>query len=164
MVEHQYAIIEAPSVLGLRSTGVERLATCVLQNGLAERLHARHACRVAPAERSGKRDATALTLNAEEIASWSPHLADAIEEVLDRGIVVFALVTVRRLGVARALDTALEHVSSETLEGFFVHFDTDSLDDDIMPAVDYHLPDGFTWDEMTSIVGRTRREPPSGWF
>jgi arginase len=85
MVQRRYAIIEAPSVLGLRSTGVDRLAGCLLKNGLAERLNARHAGRVDPPHRDGKRDAVTLTLNADAIVSWSPQLASAIGGVLDRG-------------------------------------------------------------------------------
>jgi hypothetical protein len=39
MVQRQYTTIEAPSILGLRSIGVDRLAECLLQNDLAERLN-----------------------------------------------------------------------------------------------------------------------------
>src|SRR5262245_54572681 len=85
LVRRQYAILEAPSILGLRSTGVDRLAEYLLKNGLAERLNARHAGRVAPTHRSGERDPVTLTLNAEAIVSWSPQLADAIGHILDRG-------------------------------------------------------------------------------
>jgi arginase len=60
--------------------------------------------------------------------------------------------SVRRMGVERATALALERVSHPSLDGFFIHFDADSLDDDLMPAVDYRLPDGFSWDEMTSVL------------
>jgi arginase len=40
------AIIEAPSILGLRPTGVERLPDALVNAGLLARLHARHAERV----------------------------------------------------------------------------------------------------------------------
>jgi arginase len=264
MTNRRYAILEAPSILGLRSNGVDRLASTLLGNGFAERVNAphgaRHAGRIEPFERSGKRDSTTSTLNAGEIAAWTPQLADAMARVLDRDefplvlggdcsillgttlalkrrgsygllfidghadfyqpeanpngeaasmelgfatgygpalladiegrrplvrpedtvvfgfrdvdeqqqfgsrplpaeILALDLTTVRRLGVERALDMALERVASPTLDGFFVHFDADSLDDEIMPAVDYRLPDGFTWDEMTSIIGRAVAHP-----
>src|SRR5262249_18939482 len=85
LVQRPYAVIEAPSLLGLRSRGVDRLAGSLCPNGLAERVNARHAGRVVPAHRSGERDPATLTLNAEAIASWSPQLADTIGHVLDRG-------------------------------------------------------------------------------
>ena len=40
------AIIEAPSILGLRPTGVEHLPDALVSAGLLARLHARHAGRV----------------------------------------------------------------------------------------------------------------------
>lgn len=81
----QYAIIEAPSNLGLRPTGVERLPEALLRHGLAERLHARQAVRLETPAYSDVPDPDTLTLNAHSIAQWSPMLADAVETVLDRG-------------------------------------------------------------------------------
>ena len=37
--------------------------------------------------------------------------------------------------------------------GFWVHLDVDVLDDAVMPAVDYRLPDGLTWEELTAVLG-----------
>jgi arginase len=80
-----YAIIEAPSSLGLCSTGVETLPERLLGHGLAERLDARRAARLAPPLKSGEVDEASGVLNGPEIARWSPRLADAVEEVLDAG-------------------------------------------------------------------------------
>jgi arginase len=253
MAQRQYAILEAPSILGLSSTGVDRLGQALLQNGLAERLSARHAGRVAMPHRTGERDPATLTLNAQAIASWSPRLADAIGQVLDRRefplvlggdcsillgatlalkrrgrfgllyldghadfyqpeaepkgeaasmdlafatgygpelltnlegrrplvrpedtvafgfrdaddqrqhgsqplapeILGLDLMTVRQMGLDRAMAVALERVAGPELQGFYVHLDADCLDDAIMPAVDYRIPDGFSWNELTSIL------------
>ena len=245
----RYAIIEAPSILGLKPTGVETLPEQLLRWGLAERLHARHAARLTPPPYDFERDPDTGTLNAHAIASWSPVLADAVEQVLDakefpvilggdcsivlgsmlalkrrgrygllfidghadfyqpeanpngeaasmdlafatghgpalltnlegRGPLVrdedtfvFAfrdseeqaqygsqplppaigaldLAAVRTLGVDRAARQAVEHLTRDGLDGFFIHIDADCLSDDIMPAVDYRLPDGLHWDEL----------------
>jgi arginase len=253
LMRRQYAVIEAPSVLGLKPNGVDRLAATLLENGLAERVNARLAGRLDTPPYSADRDATTGTLNADSIAAWSPRLADAVERVLDGGefplvlggdcsillgttlalkrrgrfgllfidghadfyqpeanpngeaasmdlafatghgpalltnlegrrplirpedtvafgfrdaeeqkqygsqplppeILAFDLTTVRRMGVARAVSDALERVTSRTLDGFFIHFDADSLSDSIMPAVEYRLPDGFGWGEIVSIL------------
>lgn len=85
MNDRKYAIIEAPSNLGLRPTGVELLPEALLRNGLAERLQARHAIRLDVPRYQDVRDPDTLTLNAHAIAAWSPKLADAVSDVIDRG-------------------------------------------------------------------------------
>ncbi len=249
-----YALIEAPSILGLKPTGVERLPATLLRWGLADRLQARHAARLATPEYNPERDpATGGTLNAKAIAEWSPTLADAVEQVLDarefpvvlggdcsivlgstlalkrrgrygllfidghadfyqpeanpngeaasmdlafatghgpklltdlegRGplvrdedavvfgfrdaeeqkeygsqplppdILAFDLATVRKLGAERAACDAVTHLTRDALDGFFIHVDADCLSDDIMPAVDYRLPDGLTANELTRTL------------
>jgi arginase len=84
------AIIEAPSILGLRPTGVERLSDTLVNAGLPERLHARNAGRVDALAYSDIRDPKIAFLNPEGIADYSRRLAERIGDVLDRG--EFALV------------------------------------------------------------------------
>jgi arginase len=253
MTQRAYAIVEAPSVLGLKPTGVDRLASSLLENGLAERVNARHAGRVeAPPYRRG-RDAETGTLNARAIAQWSPQLADAIAHVLDRGefalilggdcsillgatlalkrrgrfgllfidghadfyqpeanpngeaasmdlafatghgpplladleqrgplvrpedtvafgfrdgdeqrqhgsqslpadVLALDLTTVQHMGIEHAAEVALERLTRPAVEGFFIHLDADCLDDRIMPAVDYRLPGGLSWNELKSVL------------
>ena len=82
---NRYAIIEAPSILGLKPTGVDRLPTVLLQHGLADQLHARRAGRVVPTTAyDTERDSQTLTLNAHGIAEYSIQLADAVTEVVER--------------------------------------------------------------------------------
>lgn len=244
-----YAIVEAPSILGLKPTGVDKLPERLLDYGLMDRIRARRAARIPTPEYSFDRDPQTQTLNAHAIAAWSPKLADAVEGVLDAGefpvilggdcsillgptlalkrrgrygllfidghadfyqpevnpngeaasmdlafatghgpelltnlegrgplvrdddvvafgfrdaeeqatygsqplpanLRAFDLATVRELGVERAATAAVEHLTRAGLEGFFIHVDADSLSDDIMPAVDYRIPDGLSWDEL----------------
>jgi arginase len=81
----QYAIIEAPSILGLRPTGVENLPAALLAVGLADRLKARRAARVEAPAHSPQRDRETRMLNPCGIAAYSVALADAVSDVLDRG-------------------------------------------------------------------------------
>ena len=249
----QYAIIEAPSILGLKPTGTQRLAEALLANGLAERIGARRAFRLTPPEYDSARDPETLTLNAQAIASFSPLLANAVETVLARGelplilggdcsillgsalalrrrgrfgllfidghadfyqpevnpngeaasmelgfatgrgprllsdiegrrplvrdedTVVFGmrdaeeqvkygsqlmppalrtydLASVQRLGVKAAATAAIAHLTREGLDGFFIHLDADSLDDALMPAVDYRIPGGLSREELTTTL------------
>jgi arginase len=80
-----YAIIEAPSILGLKPSGVEKLPSCLLGHGLADLLDARHAARLETPPYSRHRDPETQTLNASAIADFTPTLADAVEAVIDRG-------------------------------------------------------------------------------
>ena len=52
------------------------------------------------------------------------------------------------MGAAAAARIAVEHLNRAELDGFFIHIDADCLDDAVMPAVDYRIPDGLTWDEL----------------
>jgi arginase len=249
----RYAIIEAPSILGLKPTGVERLPERLLELGLAERIDARLAARLATPPYEFERDPATLTLNAHAIASWTPRLADAVEEVIDAGefpfvlggdcsivlgstlalrrrgrygllfidghtdfyqpevnpngeaasmdlafatghgpqlltdiegrrplvrdedavafgyrdaeeqaeygsqplpqsLRAFDLQTVRALGITQAAQAAVAHLSRPELDGFFIHIDADSIDDALMPAVDYRIPDGLSWDELRTVL------------
>jgi arginase len=248
------AIVEAPSHLGLRAAGVERLPDALLANGLAERLGARRAGRLTPPAPDPAIDRETGMLNPGGLRDYSRWLADAVEAVLDRGefpivlggdcsillgnalalkrrgrygllfldghadfyqpeaeptgeaasmdlalvtgrgpeivtniegrrplvrdedIVVFAfrdaehaaaegsrplpttilaidLATVRKRGIERAAREALAHLEREDgPAGFWIHLDADVLDDAIMPAVDYRLPDGLRWDELRGVL------------
>ncbi|MGF6348929.1 arginase family protein [Variovorax sp. W2I14] len=248
-----YAILEAPSTLGLATDGVERLPDRLLELGLAERIHARRAGRLAVPPRNPVPDPDTGILNASAIAAWSPRLADAMEAVLDarefpivlggdctivlgsmlalrrrgryglffidgnadffqpeaepngegasmdlalvtgcgpslvtdiegRGplvrpedAVAFAyrdhkdqqeygsqplpkelkaidLPAVRAMGVEASARKAIDHLTREGLDGFFIHLDADCLDDALMPAVDFRVPDGLSWDELGTAL------------
>jgi arginase len=252
----RFAVIEAPSILGLRPTGVETLPEALIWAGLIDRLGARHAGRVTPQTAYDfERDPATLTLNGTGIASYSQALADAVGEVIDCGdfpvvlggdcsILLGGLLALKRRGrygllfidghadfynpeanpngeaasmdlafatgrgpevltniegrgplvndedVAafgyrdaeeqaaygsqplppqlRAIDLhrirtrgvevaardALAHLTRDggPNAGFWMHVDADVLDDAIMPAVDYRLPQGLSWEELTTVM------------
>lgn len=85
MRPRRYAILEAPSTLGLAGDGVEKLPDRLLELGLAEHLKARRAGRLAVPAKKAEVDATSMVLNAEAISSWTPQLADAVEAILAAG-------------------------------------------------------------------------------
>lgn len=248
-----YAMIEAPSTLGLATDGVERLPEQLLNLGLAERIGARRAGRLAVPPKDPVPDPETGTLNAGAIAAWSPKLADAVEAVLDAGefpvvlggdctivlgsmlafrrrgryglffidghadffqpeaepngegasmdlafvsgcgpplladiegrgplvrpedAVAFAfrdhrdqeeygsqplperlkvldLPAVRAMGIEAAAREAVDHLTRAELDGFFIHLDADCLDDAIMPAVDFRVPGGLSWDELATAL------------
>lgn len=251
----QFAILEAPSPLGLFPSGVETLPQALLNAGLALRLGARHAGRVRPPAYDPRRDPATLMLNPRGIGDFSVALADAVGGLLDEGafpvvlggdcsivlgnllalkrrgrygllfidghadfyqpeaepngeaasmdlalvtgrgpdvvsnlegrrplvrdedVVVFGrrdgadadahgsqrieetsiemidLAAVRATGAKAAAARAVEHLTTPSLDGFWIHLDVDVLDDAIMPAVDYRMPGGLTWDELATSLG-----------
>jgi arginase len=252
----RFAIVEAPSILGLFPKGVETLPDALLAAGLADRLDARRAGRVEPPPYDGRRDPQTKLLNPHGLAHYSVALADAIGPVLRQGefpVVLggdcsillgctlatrrrgragllfidghadfyqpeaepygeaasmdLALVTgrgpaivadlegrrplvrdedvaalarrdseeteergsqriedtaidmidlpaLREVGVNASVERALRRLTSADLDGFWIHLDADALDDAIMPAVDYRIPDGLRWDELVTILRR----------
>jgi arginase len=81
----QFAVIEAPSPLGLWPSGVERTPDVLLQMGLARALPARRGPRVEPPDYDPMRDPGTAMLNPRGLAEYSPRLADAVGGVLDKG-------------------------------------------------------------------------------
>ncbi|MCA1363619.1 arginase family protein [Bradyrhizobium sp. IC3069] len=248
-----YAIIEAPSTLGLATDGVERLPEQLLKLRLAERIGARRAGRLVVPSKDPVPDPETGILNAGAIAAWSPQLADAVEAVLVAGefplvlggdctillgsmlalrrrgrygllfidghadffqpeaepngegasmdlafvsgygpslladieghgplvrpedIVAFGyrdhqdqaeygsqplpeelkvldLPAVRARGIEAAAREAVDYLMRAELDGFFIHLDADCLDDAIMPAVDFRVPGGLSWDELSTVL------------
>jgi arginase len=80
----RYSIIDAPSILGLRPTGVEHLPEALKAAGLLEKLNAEYAGCVRPSlQYSPEHDRRTLLLNAVPIRSFSVQLATAVRDVLD---------------------------------------------------------------------------------
>jgi arginase len=78
-------VIEAPSVLGLRPSGVQELPEALLAAGLLDGLGAVRAGRIEPTAYDPRRDEATGVLNPSGIADYSAGLADAVGEVLARG-------------------------------------------------------------------------------
>jgi arginase len=250
-----YAVLEAPSVLGLFPGGVERLPAALLDAGLAQGLAARHAGVVVPPAYDARRDPVTGLRNPTALRDYAHQLAEATGAVLDAGdipivlggdcsillgnllalhrlgrhgllfidghadfyqpaaepngeaasmdlalatgrgpsvvtdlegrvplvrdedvvhiarrdaneaeqagsqriedtaITVFDLATVRQWGAEPVAREALARLVRSDLDGIWIHLDCDALDDAIMPAVDYRLPDGLRWDELQALIG-----------
>jgi arginase len=81
----RFAVVQAPSGLGLRAAGVERLGDTLVRHGVAEALGARIATILTPPPASGIRDPASGVLNGPEVAAYAVALADAVGAVLDTG-------------------------------------------------------------------------------
>ena len=73
---------------------------------------------------------------------------------------VWTLDQVLESGVTEATRYAVATLSMERLDGLWIHIDVDVLDDTIMPAVDYRMPGGMQWNDLSAalrVLMRTRR-------
>ncbi|MDW0224446.1 MAG: arginase family protein [Nitrososphaeraceae archaeon] len=252
----EYSVIDAPSILGLRPTGVELLPKALRAAGLLERLNAQYCGIVAPSSPyNHSRDEETKLLNAEAIKEYSLKLAETVKRrlhknkfpiviggdcsilignllalrrlgryglffidghsdfylpeesptgevadmdlaivsghgpdilsnldhlkplVKEQDIVVFGyrdsaqsaqygcqdikkttminaveLVDVKKLGLKNTATLGIQTLLKNELSGFWIHLDADVLDDSIMPAVDYRLPDGITFPELSNLL------------
>jgi arginase len=250
----RFVILDAPSILGLRPTGVELLPEAMKAAGLHAGLAAGYAGRVEPPPYDPWRDPETLLLNPTGLRGYALLLAEAVSGLLregkvpvvvggdcsnvigcavalrragryglffidghadfyqpeaepngevasmdlaivsgrgprvlteidgpgplvrDEDIVAFAyrdaadqrehgsqdigatsihtftLEQVRAVGVDEAAAQALAALRLERLDGLWIHLDADVLDDAIMPAVDYRMPGGLGWDELSALL------------
>ncbi len=81
------------------------------------------------------------------------------EHVRDSGITVLDYRDLRAGSIPLILDRALATVTKPELQGFWVHFDVDVLDDAIMPAVDYRNKGGLSWDEAAQLLQGLLSQP-----
>ena len=77
------------------------------------------------------------------------------EHIRDTEVIVHDLRDIRRWGIQSCVTGALATVARAELDGFWLHFDVDVLDEDLMRAVDYREPDGLTWEEVAQVVSAT---------
>ena len=87
----------------------------------------------------GRRDATEAELAGSQ-------------RIEDTAIAVVDLASIRQRGAERAARDALAHLHRPELAGLWVHLDCDAVDDALMPAVDYRLPDGLSWAELETVL------------
>src|SRR4029450_8786307 len=80
-----FAVIDAPSVLGLRPSGVEHLPEALKAAGLLAGLNAVYAGRVEPLPYNPRRDPETLILNPDALRAYSLRLAAAVAGVLQQG-------------------------------------------------------------------------------
>jgi arginase len=250
----KFAVIDAPSILGLKPTGVETLPKALKDAGLVQNLRAGYMGRVDAERYNTERDKATLVMNPHSINAFSIRLANKVTEALktdnfpivlggdcsiligcmlalrrigryglffmdghadfyqpetepngevasmelaivsgrgpnilsdieglkplvhdedviafgfrdkaeyqehgsqdinNTGINTFDLEQVRALGGAKAAQQAIERLQEKRLSGFWVHLDADVLNDEIMPAVDYRLPGGLQWNELSDVL------------
>ena len=95
------------------------------------------------------RDDDVVALGRRDAEDAEGHGSQRIE---DTAITVVDLAEIRKRGEGDAATSAIEVLSKEGVVGFWLHLDADVLDDIIMPAVDYRMPGGVSWQELITIL------------
>jgi arginase len=78
--------------------------------------------------------------------------AHGSQRIEDTAIRVVDLAEVRKRGAGDATLRAIGDLSRQEVVGFWVHLDADVLDDAVMPAVDYRMPGGLSWQELVTTL------------
>jgi arginase len=75
-----------------------------------------------------------------------------VDAIVKSDIHYYDLYVLREKGLTTTAGEFLELVESKSLDGFWVHFDVDVLDDEIMPCVDSRQKDGLSYRELEQIL------------
>jgi arginase len=75
-----------------------------------------------------------------------------IDPILRSSIHYTDLKKLRKEGTKHCVDSFLEMVKKENLDGFWIHLDVDVLNDKVMPAVDSRAEDGLSYDELDELL------------
>jgi arginase len=73
------------------------------------------------------------------------------QDIRDTAIRCVSFADIRSKGVDHFLPLFSDHTQDPSIDGCWLHFDTDILDDAINPAVDYRLPGGLHPEEVIRI-------------
>lgn len=75
-----------------------------------------------------------------------------IRPIINSKINYYDLKISREIGLKNIVEKFLKMIDIKSLDGFFIHFDVDALNDQIMPAVDSRKNDGYSYNELSEIL------------
>jgi arginase len=97
---------------------------------------------------------TVLIGRRDHAEPWYGHEALHASAILD-----LPHAAVRERGIAGTSRAALDRLAQANLAGFWIHFDADVLDPDVMPAVDSPEPGGLGLEEIAELLTPLVRHP-----
>ena len=74
------------------------------------------------------------------------------QDIKETAISCFDLEMIRQKGMKAVNEKILEKIESMAAKSFWIHFDTDVLDDKLNPTVDYRLPGGLSFEEARQLL------------
>jgi|SRR5687768_17600170 len=76
------------------------------------------------------------------------------QDIGETGIRVFDYATIQSTGPGKVIDDIITYMDELNVDGFWIHFDTDVINDNENPAVDYRLPGGISFKEAEHLLNR----------
>jgi arginase len=76
------------------------------------------------------------------------------QDIRGTGIRVFEYTTIQSTGLGKMIDDIINYMDELNVDGFWIHFDTDVINDNENPAVDYRLPGGISFKEAEHLLNR----------
>lgn len=73
-------------------------------------------------------------------------------DIRETNIKCFNLADIEKMGMKQTITGVLEHNELSEADGFWIHYDTDVLSDNINPAVDYRLPGGILFEQVELLI------------
>lgn len=83
---------------------------------------------------------------------WEETQQYGSPDIRDTAIRCFGMEVIEQRGIAAVTAEVLQYIAALTVDGYWIHFDTDVLSDDINPAVDYRLPGGLSFEQAGCIL------------
>jgi arginase len=74
------------------------------------------------------------------------------QDVAQTGIASFDLAAMRNNGIDACVQKGLARLQASGVAGFWIHLDADVLNDEVMPAVDYRMPGGLSFEELEVLL------------
>jgi arginase len=75
-----------------------------------------------------------------------------VEQIINSKIHYFDLYQLRKNGFRKTSEDFINLINEKNLDGFFIHFDVDVLNDNTMPCVDSRMEDGIDYDNLKEIL------------
>lgn len=83
---------------------------------------------------------------------WEETKKFKSRDIRETSIKCFDLARIEEAGMAVITAEVLAYMDRLSLDGFWIHYDTDVLSDDINPAVDYRLPGGLLFEQVEYLI------------
>lgn len=80
---------------------------------------------------------------------WEETRQYGSQDIRKTNILCYDLEEINKNGIEHTTGDVLQQL---TLKQYWIHFDTDVLADDINPAVEYRLPGGLQWEQITFLL------------
>lgn len=83
---------------------------------------------------------------------WEETKKFGSQDIRETNIKCVSLADIEKKGIGKIMANILQHIDQIEVDGFWIHFDTDVLSDEINPAVDYRIPGGLLFAQTEYLI------------